>query len=417
MTEAEEKLSKFQLFLKGAGPGIITGAADDDPSGIGTYSQAGAQFGFKFLWAAVVTWPLMFVVQMACARVGLVTGEGLATAFEKKVPRWVLISFCFALFVANTLNVAADLLAMSDGAEMLTGGSSHVWVIVFGIGVAWATVRLRYHQIANVLKWLALVLFSYVAAAFIVGIDWPKALHATFVPRLPHGPNEWSMLVAILGTTISPYLFFWQTSLEVEEKKSKGLKLGCTDEELLLRTADVGVGTFFSNVVMFFIILTTALTLNKNGIMNIETSKQAAEALRPLAGHFAYLLYTLGLIGTGLLAIPTLTTSAAYALAETFGWDEGLDAELGKAKAFYAVIIVSTLLAIIADFSNMNPIKALVGSAVANGVVAPFILLVLLLVVRDEKIMRGKPVPKLMQALLAMCTLFMFGALVALFIV
>ena len=417
MSTAATKPTKFQLFLKGAGPGIITGAADDDPSGIGTYSQAGAQFGLKFLWTAVVTWPLMAVVQMACARVGLVTGEGLATAFEKKIPKSVLICFCLALFVANTLNVAADLLAMSDGAEMLGAGSSHIWVMVFGVGIAWATVKLRYHQIANVLKWLALVLFSYVAAAFIVGINWSEALHATFVPHIPHGPNEWSMLVAILGTTISPYLFFWQTSLEVEEKKLKGLKAGCTNEELLLRRADVGVGTLFSNIVMFFIILTTALTLNKNGIMNIETSKQAAEALKPLAGKFAYLLYTLGLIGTGLLAIPVLTASAAYALAETFGWDEGLDAELGKAKAFYSVIIVSTLVAIIADFSRMNPIKALVGSAVANGVVAPFILLVLLLVVRDEKIMLGKPVSKLMQAILAICTLFMFGALGALFFV
>jgi Mn2+/Fe2+ NRAMP family transporter len=403
------------MFFKAAGPGIVTGAADDDPSGIGTYSQAGAQFGFTFLWAAIVTWPLMAAVQMACARVGMITGEGLASAFEKKVPKFILILFCAALFIANTLNVAADLLAMSDGASMLGAGSSHLWVVIFGIGIAIATVKLRYQTIAKVLQWLALVLLSYVATAFIVEVDWNEALHATFIPHVPHGPKEWSMLVAILGTTISPYLFFWQTAEEVEIQRSEGRQT-CTADDLFMRRVDIGFGTFLSNIVMFFIILTTAATLHKHGITNIETSKQAAEALKPIAGSSAYLLYTIGLIGTGLLAIPTLTGSAAYALAETFGWDEGLDAEWGKAKAFYSVIIASTVIAIAADFSHVNPIKALYGSAVVNGVVAPFLLLVLFLVVRDPKIMKGRPASKLMQLVLLICTLFMFGSLIALFI-
>ena len=402
---------RLKLFFKAAGPGLITGAADDDPSGIGTYSQAGAQFGFQFLYAAVLTWPLMATVQMACARVGMVTGEGLATAFEKKIPKALLIIFCLALFIANTLNVSADLLAMADAAEMLHAGSSHIWVIVFGIGIAAATIKLKYHTIASTLEWLALVLFAYIATAFVVHIEWAEALKATFVPHLPHGPDEWAMLVAILGTTISPYLFFWQTSQEVEERKGKK---GCTEEDIFLRRADVSVGTLFSNLVMFFIILATASTLHANGVTKIETSRQAAEALKPIAGSLAYLLYTFGLIGTGLLAIPTLTGSAAYAIAETFGWDEGLDAELGKAKAFYSVIIVSSLIAIAADFAHINPIKALVGSAVVNGAVAPFILLVLWFVIRDPKIMGNRTAPWLMQVILGICTLFMFAALVGL---
>lgn len=413
--------NQFNLFLKAAGPGIITGAADDDPSGIATYSQAGSQFGFKFLYAAVLTWPLMAVVQMACARVGLVTGDGLASAFEKKIPRWLLIVFCLALFVANTLNVGADLLAMADSVEMLTGTSSHIWIAVFGIGIAAATIYFRYSQIAKVLQWLAFVLFAYIATAFIVKVDWSDALHATFWPQVPRGAREWSMLVAILGTTISPYLFFWQTSLEVEEKKRKGgdtveKRRECTDQELQLRKYDVTVGTIFSNVVMFFIILTTAVTLNKNGITNIETSKQAAEALNPIAGPYAMWLYSVGIIGTGLLAIPTLTGSAAYALAETFGWDEGLDATLGKARAFYSVIIVSTAIAVVGDFAGVNPIKALYESAVANGFVAPFILFVLVLVVRDKRIMCGRPASLRMQIALSVTALVMFLALAGLFL-
>lgn len=417
----EKPQAGLKVFLKAMGPGIIAGAADDDPSGIGTYSQAGSQFGLTFLWSALFSWPLMAAVQMACARVGLATGEGLATAFEKKTPRWVLIFLCLALFVANTLNVGADLLAMADAAQMLGAGSSHIWILVFGIGIAWATIRLRYSQIARVLKWLTLGLFAYIATAFIVGVDWRAAAHATLVPHFPKSSAEWSMLVAILGTTISPYLFFWQTAEEVEEKKSRGYdtvekRRGCENHELLNRRIDIGIGTFLSNLVMFFIILTAAVTLNRNGLTNIETSEQAAAALKPIAGRLASWLYTIGIIGTGLLAIPTLTGSAAYAIAETFGWDEGLDAKLGQARAFYGVIIVSTFIAVVGDFGGLSPIKALYGSAVANGTVAPFLLLVLVLVVRDPKIMCGRPAPLYVQAVLLIATILMFGALLGLFI-
>lgn len=421
-TEKLRPLARLKLFFESLGPGVITGAADDDPSGIGTYTQAGAQFGSNFLWAALLTWPLMAAVQMACARIGMVTGEGLASALEKKFPRPILILLCVALFLANTLNVGADLAAMADSAEMLGAGSSHLYVVIFGAVIALATVKLRYFQIARILKWLALFLFSYIIAAFIVGPDWKDALAHTIFPSWPSSKDEWSMLVAILGTTISPYLFFWQASQEVEEEKAAGRdtvakRVGATKNEIFLRRLDVGIGTFFSNIVMYFIILSTALTLHKHGLKNIETSRQAAEALVPLAGRFASLLYTVGLLGVGFLAIPTLTGSAAYALAETFGWDQGLDAKLGKARAFYTVIIISMIVAIVFDFSNINPIKALYWSAVVNGLLAPFLLLGILVVIRDSSIMKGQKSSKLGQVAVAVTTLLMFGAAVGMFFV
>lgn len=419
--DEKKTLLKPALFFESLGPGVIAGAADDDPSGIGTYTQAGAQFGPMFLWSALLTWPLMAAVQMACARIGMVTGEGLASALEKKFPRPILIIICFALFLANTLNVGADLAAMADSAEMLGGGSSHFYVVAFGLSIAIATIRLRYYQIARVLKWLAVFLFSYIIAAFIVGPDWQEAMRNTFFPTWPSSSVQWAMLVAILGTTISPYLFFWQASQEVEEEKAAGRntlakRIGATPREILMRRLDVGVGTFFSNIVMYFIILSTALTLNKNGLTEIQTSREAAEALVPLAGRFASLLYTAGLLGVGFLAIPTLTGSAAYALAETFGWDQGLDAKLGKARAFYSVVIASTIVAIIFDFSNINPIKALYWSAVVNGVLAPFILLGVFFVIRDRVIMKNQPASRLGQIAVGVTTLLMFGAALGMFV-
>jgi NRAMP (natural resistance-associated macrophage protein)-like metal ion transporter len=301
------------LLLKSLGPGVITGAADDDPSGIATYSVAGAQFGTKLLWTALLTWPLMAAVQMMCARIGKVTGQGLGGNFKQRFPSWLLRAFIMALLAANTINIAADLAGMADAAEMLSGINSHLSVVVFALLISWATVRLHYHQ-ANTLKWLVLVLFAYPMTAFVVGADWSRVLHDTLVPSMPHTRDEWSMLVAILGTTISPYLFFWQASEEVEEEKATGQntlakRRGATLKELELRNFDVGVGTFFSNTVMFFIILTTAITLNRHGITHIETTRQAAEALRPLAGKFAATLFTLGIVGVGFLAIPTLAGS------------------------------------------------------------------------------------------------------------
>lgn len=412
---------KIKLFFESTGPGVITGAADDDPSGIGTYTIAGAQLGTRFLWTAVLTWPLMATIQMACARIGMVTGEGLASALEKKLPRPILIFFCFALFFANTLNVGADLSAMSDSAEMLSGVSSHIFVVAFGVLISVATVQLRYYHIAKVLKWLALTLFAYILTTFLIGPNWKDVLLDTIIPHWPTDSVEWGTLVAILGTTISPYLFFWQASQEVEEEKASGRgtlekRQGATPKELLIRRYDVGVGTFFSNLVMYFVILAAALTLHKNGLTNIQTSKEAAAALVPLAGKFASLLYTVGIIGVGLLAIPTLTGSAAYALAETFGWDQGLDAKLGKAKAFYTVIICSAVFAIFFDFIDFSPIRALYWSAVINGLLAPFLLLGILWVLNDNKIMLNQSCSKYSKILIAITTALMFAAGIGMFV-
>ena len=286
-------------FFANLGPGLITGAADDDPSGIATYSTAGALLGTGQLWTALITWPLMASVQMMCARIGMVTGAGLAGALRKKFPKPLIVIAASALLVANTINIGADLSGMADAAEMLSGINSHYFVILFGLAIAVATVQFRYHQIANVLKWLALTLFAYVITGFVIGPDWSKVAHDTFVPSLPKGHEGWAMLVAILGTTISPYLFFWQSSQEVEEEKAIGRRMlawrqGATRREIGVRKMDVGTGTFFSNLVMYFIILSTALTLHAHGTTNIETTKQAAEALLPLAGKSAYLLLPSG---------------------------------------------------------------------------------------------------------------------------
>ncbi len=411
---------RSRLFLRALGPGVIAGAADDDPSGIGTYSIAGAQLGTSLLWTALVTWPLMAAVQMMCARIGMVTGKGLAANLQEKFPKSIMIVICFSLFLANTLNVGADLSAMADAAEMLSGVSSHIWVFVFGVGIAWATVTLRYFHIARVLKWLSAFLLSYVAVALIVKPDWKEVLRNTFIPSFPTGKEEWATIVAILGTTISPYLFFWQASQEVEEEKASGRdtlakRVGATADEIMLRKFDVGIGTLFSNLVMFFIILSTALTLHHHGLRDIQTTRQAAEALAPLAGRFASLLFTIGLIGVGFLAIPTLTGSAAYALAETFDWGQGLDAKLNKAQAFYSVIIFSTILGIGFDFAEVNPMKALYWSAVANGLLAPFLLVGIVLVASDHHIMQDQPSSRIGRITVWATALAMFAAAGAMF--
>jgi NRAMP (natural resistance-associated macrophage protein)-like metal ion transporter len=412
----------LRSFLQALGPGIITGAADDDPSGIATYSVAGAQLGSKLLWTALLTWPLMAAVQIMCARIGKVTGEGLAWNFKQRFPRWLVLVFVIALLIANTINIAADLAGMADAAAMLSNINSHWFVIVFALLISWATVRLRYRQIANILKWLVLVLVAYPITAFVAGADWGQVLRDTLVPSMPRTKSEWATLVAILGTTISPYLFFWQTSEEVEEEKAAGqstiaLRRGATSQELGLRNIDVGVGAFFSNMVMFFIILTTAVTLNKHGITNIETSRQAAEALRPFAGNFATTLFTIGIVGVGFLAIPTLAGSAAYAFAETLGWRQGLNKELRQARWFYTLILVSTAAGVGLDFVGVNPVKALYWTAVINGLLAPFLLVAILIIAADKKLMQGQPSSRLGWTVVAITTLAMFAAGVAMFVV
>jgi NRAMP (natural resistance-associated macrophage protein)-like metal ion transporter len=408
-------------FFSVLGPGLITGAADDDPSGVATYTIAGAQLGTSLLWTAFITWPLMGCVQFMCARIGMVTGRGLGGALRLKIPRWMLMIAALALFCANSINVGSDLSGMADAAEMLTGLNSHWFVIIFGVGIAYWTVRCRYYQIAMVLKWLALCLFAYVITAFIVRPHWSAILHDTFVPTWPKDHATWQNLVAILGTTISPYLFFWQSSQEVEHEKAMGRRMvvqrrGASPREIFDRKLDVGTGTFFSNFVMYFIILAAAITLHAHGVTNIDTSKQAAEALRPFAGSLAYFLYTAGLIGVGLLAIPTLTGSAAYAFAETFKWKEGLDQRFAGARPFYTVLIFSTLVGIAMDFLDINPVKALFWTAVINGVLAPFLLVGILYVACDRKLMQDQPSSMLSRAVVTITTLAMFAAAIAMFV-
>jgi Mn2+/Fe2+ NRAMP family transporter len=421
MTTKARSESWFKRAARALGPGVTTGAADDDPSGVATYSVVGAQYGTAFLWSALITWPLMGCVQMMCARVGMVTGMGLAGALRQKFPRWVVALISLALLIANTINIASDLAGMADAAQMLHAGPSSIYVWVFGLGICALTVRLRYHQIANVLKWLAVALFAYVITAFLVHPKWSAILHDTLLPSLPQKPGAWSALVAILGTTISPYLFFWQAGQEVEEEKAKGRRMlihrrGATRREINDRRLDVGIGTFFSNLVMFFIILTTALTLHAHGITTIATTKDAAEALRPLAGDFAYFLYTIGIVGTGLLAIPTLAGSAAYAFAETFEWVYGLDEKFKNAISFYAVFIVATVGGGVLDLLKIDPIKALYWSAIVNGVLAPFLLVALLLVTNDKRIMRNQPSSPVTRAVVILTTVVMFAAGAGMFI-
>jgi NRAMP (natural resistance-associated macrophage protein)-like metal ion transporter len=364
----------------------------------------------------------MAAVQMMCARIGKVTGQGLAGNLKQRFPEWLLLVFVIALLIANTINIGADLAGMADAASMLSGVNSRWFVVAFALLISWATIRLQYHQIADVLKWLVLVLFAYPVTAFVVGANWSQVLRDTLIPSVPHSRNEWSTLVAILGTTISPYLFFWQTSEEVEEEKAAGentlaKRRGATKEELEFRNIDVGVGAFFSNMVMFFIILTTAVTLNRHGIVNIETSRQAAEALRPFAGNLAATLFTVGIVGVGFLAIPTLAGSAAYAFAETLGWREGLNKKLKQARWFYALILISTGVGVVLDFIGINPVRALYWTAVINGLLAPFLLVAILMVAGNKKLMQGQPSSRLGWAVVALTTIAMFAAGIAMFVV
>jgi Mn2+/Fe2+ NRAMP family transporter len=412
---------RVRRILSSLGPGVVTGAADDDPSGVATYSIAGAQLGTSLLWSALLTWPLMAAVQMMCARIGMVTGRGLAGAFRKKFPRRAIVAAAAALLVANTINIAADLAGMADAAEMLTGWSSRLFVLLFGGGTCWALIRFRYYQIAAILKWLALVLLAYVVAAIHIGPVWSAVVRDTLLPSLPRGREAWATLVAILGTTISPYLFFWQASQEVEEERALGRRLLVRREralpvEIFDRAVDIGIGTAFSNLVMFAIILTTATTLHRHGVTRIETSREVAAALKPLAGQFAELLYTVGLVGVGLLAIPTLSGSAAYAFAETFGWRQGLDQKLRGARYFYGVMIFSTAAGVALDFLDVNPVRALYWCAVVNGLLAPFLLIGILAVASDRRLMRGQPSSRLARIAVGATIVLLLAGAVGMFV-
>lgn len=337
--------------------------------------MVGAQLGTAMLWTALITWPLIAAIQMACARIGIVTGHGLARAFGEKFPRPLVAVISLALLVTNTITVGADLSAMADAAEMLSGLNSHYYVIFFGLIIGIGTVVFRYRQMANLLKWFSLSLFTYALTAFVLHPDWSAVLHETFQPGWPRGQAAWAGLLAVLGATISPYLFFWQASLESEEKRDPAdlsTELESVSQRLTTRRWDVTFGTLVSNAAMYFIILTTALTLHRHGITNINTSREAATALVPLAGPFAATLFTLGIVGVGLVAIPALITSSAYALAETFRWKDGLHRRFRAARPFYSVIILSCFIGIVLDLTDVSPMMALYGAAIVSGLIAAF---------------------------------------------
>jgi len=389
-------METVQRFFAKLGPGLITGAADDDPSGISTYSVTGALFGYMPLWTAIFSFPLMTAVQLMCARLGLVTGRGLAGVVRRNYPRSVLWGACALLIVANVFNIGADLGGMAEATEMVTGIKSYYWTPIYTILIISLLFFSSYRNIARIFKWLTLSLFAYIVTAFFVHPDWGSVLSATFVPRVKWSSAFLATFVAILGTTISPYLFFWQASQEVEDQRAQGKitveqREGATDKELRLARTDVLIGMFFSNLVMYFIILTTAATLHAHGQTNIETAREAAEALRPLAGNGASLLFTLGLIGTGMLAVPVLAGSAAYAVAEAKSWRGTLEDRPNFSRKFYAVVAVSMVLGLILDFVGFNAVKMLFYSAVLNGVLAPPLIVLVVLLTSKPQVM-GKRV-------------------------
>ena len=394
MSGPDERHSHNPLvrYFRTLGPGLVTGASDDDPSGVTTYAVAGATFGTGMLWTAVVTLPLMAAIQLTCARIGLVSGRGLAGATRRHYPRWFLYGACLLLLAANVFNIAADLAGMADAAEMLTGVPSEFWVPLFGLGVIVATVYTSYARFAAWLKWLTAVLFAYILSAVLAQPNWSAALRDTLVPHVPWDARAVPTLVGILGTTISPYLFFWQASQEVEEERAKGRRTvaerrGASDHELRDARQDVFTGMAFSNVVMYFIILATAATLFRAGVNEIETSRQAAEALRPLAGDGAYLLFAVGLIGTGLLATPVLAGSASYAVAELFAWRAGLDLKPSQARRFYLVLGGAIVAGVLLNTLGLGAIRMLFLSAIINGLLAPPLMLLVMLVGNNRAIM------------------------------
>ncbi len=381
---AIKSIRKFDVrqSVRQLGPGLITGAADDDPSGIATYSQAGAQFGYSMLWTMVFTLPLMAAIQIVSARIGYVTRRGLTANIKASFPRWVLFGVVGMLLVANTLNVAADIAAMAEALRLLVGGSAHIYAATFGLLCLVLQVFLPYKTYVRWLKWLTLALFSYVAVVFTLHLDWWTVVNEGFRPRLTANHAMLLMVVAVFGTTISPYLFFWQAAQEMEDTTHSPPDSPHEVRRHLRRIkVDTIIGMTFSNLIAFFIILSTAATLHVSGITDIQTSAQAAEALRPIAGEFTFLLFSLGIIGTGMLAVPVLAGSAAYAVAEAAGWQGSLSARLdkGEGRAFYGVIAAATVGGVILCFTPTDPVKELFWSAVLNGVIAVPIMAVMML--------------------------------------
>jgi NRAMP (natural resistance-associated macrophage protein)-like metal ion transporter len=413
--------SLLQRLWQGLGPGLVTGAADDDPSGIATHSQIGAQFGYALSWTFVLSFPLMVVIQEVAAQIGCVTGRGIAHNLRRHYPPWLLRSVVTLLLVANIVNLGADLGAMGAALQLLIGGPEQLYTLLFGVVCILLEVWLSYPRYAAVLKWTTLSLFSYVAVVFVADVPWDTALKSLLIPRIDlTGPSAMAM-VAILGTTISPYLFFWQAGQEVEEQHRHHAKPLCVapktaGPELARIRLDTIVGMAFSSLVSLAIVFATAATLHSHGIVDVATSAQAAEALRPIAGEFAFALFALGIVGTGLLAVPVLAGSAAYAVSEVFGWAESLDARPNDARAFYATIAVSTMLGAALNFIGLDPVRALYWAAVVNGVLAAPLMAVMMLIVRNPRVMGRLTVSRAMAIWGWAATAVMAAASLAFFI-
>src|SRR5579883_972680 len=393
----QDRSAKTFRLLEHLGPGVITGAADDDPSGIATYSQAGAQAGTGLLWTVVITLPMMVAVQSVSARIGRVTGRGLAANMLLVFPRPVVFALVGLLMLANTINIGADLAAMGAVTELALGGPGRWYTVAFAVGSLLTVVFIPYSRYVAVLKWLTFSLFAYVGIVFVVHIDWPDVLLGAVLPRFTVDGDTLTLIVAIFGTTISPYLFFWQSSEEVEDEKAdpKAAPLVRKPEqakhELTRIRWETGLGMTFSNLVAFFIILTTAVTLNAHGKTDVQTTADAAAALKPIAGDFAFALFSLGIVGTGLLAVPVLAGSAAYAVGEAGGWRIGLERRLGEARLFYGVIAAAILLGLVVDFVGLDPIKALLWSAVVNGVIVVPVMVAMMIVGSRSDLMGAFP--------------------------
>lgn len=385
--------TKAKSFWYLLGPGLTTGASDDDPSGIATYSQTGAQYGFGLLWMAAFTFPLMAIVQEMCARIGLVTGRGLAGNIRVHFGHKILYLSTLFLFAANTFNIGADIGAMANAVQLLVPGMNFaLLVICFTFFILLLQVFTPYVKYARYLKWLALVLFAYILSALLAHPDWHTVVQHAVIPHITFSKNQLELICAILGTTITPYLFFWQTSQEIEEEIAIGQttlkqRRGASHDEIGKMRVDVWSGMLLSNVVMFFIIAACASVLFSHGITNINTASQAAQALKPFAGNATYLLFAVGILGMGLLAIPVMAGSSAYAISESMGKRQGLSSQLKQGYLFYGVIIISMLVGLGLNFVGLNPIKALIYSAVLNGIVAPIILVLILLMARNKAIM------------------------------
>jgi Mn2+/Fe2+ NRAMP family transporter len=398
------KPHRIPSFLRHVGPGVVTGAADDDPSGIATYTQGGAQFGTAVLWTVFLTLPFMIGIQLVSARIGRQSGQGIAANLRAHTPKAFLFAIVALLLAANTINIAADIAAMGEAVQLVVGGDARWYAVAFGVLTLLLQVFVPYRRLAPILKWFTLTLFVYVVAAFSVRIPWAGVLHDLVVPRILPSAAFWMTIVAIFGTTISPYLFFWQASQEVEEMRLHGLKAGHERTATLNRAKrrmrlDTVIGMVFSNGIAFFVMLMGAVVLHAAGITDVQTAAQAAQALRPLAGNFAFLLFSLGIIATGLLAVPVLASSAAYAVAEALGWSEGLERHWREAKGFYAIIGTATLVGTGLGFTPIDPMKALYWSAVINGVVSVPIMVAMMLLAAKPSVMGGLPVRRKTRAL------------------